>query len=100
MEHVIERGQFTQIIVSGLATIGAGNPVNLIGVLVGSVATSQNVKMWTQSGAAVLTGIPVFTSLILAANTFTRIPAYLSNGLTVNVANDASTLTIFWNPAG
>lgn len=94
-----ETGTFTQVTVSGLSTIGAGLPVALLGILVGSVATSQNVNMWTQTGAAILTGLPVFTSAILAANTFTRIPAYLPKGLTVNIGNDVSNLTIFWNPA-
>ncbi len=94
-----ETGTFTQVTVSGLSTMGAGNPVALLGILVGSVATSQAVNLWTQTGAAVLTGLPVFGSMVLAANTFTRVPAYLSKGLTIAVSNDAVNLTLFWNPA-
>ena len=84
-------------VASGVATIGAANPCQLIGILVGSVATSQSIGLWTQT--AVLTGVPVCNSLVLAANTYTPINAYFNKGITYAVSNDTVNLTLMWNPA-
>ena len=92
-----ETGTPLRVTSSGVSTLGAANPVALLGIAVGSVATSQIVRLWTQT--ATITGVPIMGSLVLAANTFTRIPAYCSKGLTYSVSNDAVDLTIFWNPA-
>src|SRR5690242_12475367 len=94
-----ETGAATVVAVSGLGTIGAGNPVNLLGIYVGSVGTSSTVNLWTQTGNAVLTGNLVVSTGTFAANTFTRLPAYFPKGLTYNINNDTVNMTLFWNPA-
>jgi hypothetical protein len=93
-------GFAVRIAVSGIGTIGAGNPVNLLGIWVPSVQTSQVVRLWTQTGAAVLTGLPVVASSVLAANAFYRLPGYFPNGLTYSGSTDNVDLTFFWQPGG
>ena len=89
-------GAPTRVVASGLQTLGAANPCFLAGILVGSVATSQAINLWTQT--SVTTGIPVCSSLVLAANTYTPLNAYFAKGITYAVSNDAVAVTFFWQP--
>ena len=97
MQSVNEVGDPFRATASGVATIGAANPCNLVGILVGSVATSQAINLWTQT--ATLTGVVVCSSLVLAANTFTPIKGYFAKGITYAVSNDVVNLTFFWCPS-
>lgn len=99
MDNVVEAGTPTRVTVSAPATIGAGQPINLIGIWVPSVLTAQFVQLWTQTAGSV-TGVPVVGTCSLAANVFYPIPGYFAKGLTYCVTNEDVDLTIFWNPAG
>lgn len=90
-------GSPTVATASGLQTLGAANPCVLGGILVGSVATSQAINLWTQT--SVTTGIVVCSSLVLAANTYTPINGYFKKGITYAVSNDTVNVTFFWVPA-
>lgn len=101
-----EFGNATPVLaaVSGGGTIGAGNPVNLIGVWVPGVLTAQVVQFWTQTAglaAGQSTGgqIVIATST-LAANAFYRMPGYFPKGLTYYITNEIPNLTLFWLPVG
>ncbi len=99
-QNSIGVGFATRVTVSGLGTIGAGNPVNLIGMWVPSVQTSQVVKLWSQTGNAVLTGLPIAASSVFAANTYIPFPAYFPLGLTYSGSTDNVDITFFWQPGG
>lgn len=89
--------------VSGGGTIGAGNPVNLLGVWVPGALTAQVVQFWTQTAGLAAGqstgGQLVIATSTLAANAFYRIPGYFPKGLTYYVTNDNPNLTLFWLPA-
>lgn len=99
MDNVVEAGTPTRVSASAVGTIGAGGPINLIGIWVPSVLTGQIVQLWTQTANSV-TGQIVIHTCTLAANTFYRIPGYFPKGLTHCVTTEDVDLTIFWNPAG
>ena len=90
-------GAPTRAVVSGVQTLGAANPCFLAGILVGSVATAQAINLWTQT--ATTTGIPVCSSLVIAANTYLPLNAYFQKGIVYAVSNDAVAATFFWQPA-
>ena len=94
--YVREVGTPTRVTVSGVATIGAGQNLSLIGIGVAGVLTSQMIQLW-QGNA---TGSPILGTMTLAANTFLAVPAQCSGGLTYCVTNEDVDLTIYWNPAG
>lgn len=93
-----EIGNATRVTTSGVTTMGAGKPVNLLGIWVASVLTAQIVHLHTQTGAAVLTGALVVGTSTLATNAFYRIPAYFATGLSIVCTNEDVDLTLFWNP--
>jgi hypothetical protein len=97
--NTIEAGNATRVTVSGVTTMGNGNPCNMIGIFVPSVLTGQIVNLFTQTGNAILTGLTVIGTCTLAANTFYRIPAYFPKGITHIGTTEDVDLTIFWNPA-
>lgn len=96
--NVIEVGTPTRISASGISTMGAGQPLNLIGIFVAG-GTAQIVQLWTQNAAGSVTGVVVLGTCTITSNAFYPIPAYCARGLTVSVTNDEVDLTIFWNPA-
>lgn len=93
--YVREAGTATRVSASGVATLGAGKSVDLIGIGVPGVLTSQFVQLWHGT----TTSTPLLGTCTLAANTFLAIPARCSGGLTYAVTNDDVDLTIYWNPS-
>ena len=94
-----ESGFQTRVAVSGVTTLGNGLPCNMLGIFVASVLTGQIVNLFTQTGAAVLTGLTVVGTCTLAANTFTRLPGYFPAGITIINTVEDPDLTIYWSPA-
>ena len=92
-----ETGTYTRFTATGVQTAGQALPIALLGISVGSTVSSQIFGLWSQT--SVLTGLPVHSSMILAANTFTRLPAYLPKGLVINPTSETVDITIYWNPA-
>ena len=88
---------------SGGGTIGAGNPLNLIGIWVPGVLTAQVLQLWTQTAGLAAGestgGQLVVGTCTLAANAFYRMPGYFPKGLTYYLTNEIPNLTFFWCPA-
>lgn len=101
METVIECGNATPVVgtTSGIGTIGAGNPCNLLGVFVGNALTAQLMNFWTQTGNAVLSGQTVIGTSSLVNNTYYKLPAYFKAGITYCITNENTNVTFFWVPA-
>lgn len=97
--NVREIGTPTRVTVSGVQTIGAGNPVDLIGIWVPSVLTGQIVQLWTQNAAGSTTGVIVVHTSTLAGNAFYRMPGHFAKGLSICNTTEDVDLTIYWNPA-
>ena len=101
-----ESGVITRVAaaVSGGGTIGAGNPVNLLGIWVPGALTAQVVQLWTQTAGQAVTadasgGAVMIGTCTLAANAFYRMPGYFPKGLTYYITNEIPNLTFFWCPA-
>lgn len=92
--YVREVGTPTRVTASGVATLGAGNNLSLIGIGVAGVLTSQMIQLWQGS----TTGSPILGTCTLAANSYFEVPALCSGGLTYCVTNEDVDLTIYWNP--
>ena len=105
MSQRYETGVMTPVTgaASGGGTIGAGNPLNLLGIFVPGALTAQVVQLWTQTaGLAAGTttgGQLVIATCTLAANAFYRMPGYFPKGLTYYITNEIPNLTFFWCPA-
>ncbi len=88
---------------SGGGTIGAANPVALLGIWVPGVLTAQVVQLWTQTAGLAAGqstgGQLVIATCTLAANVFYRMPGYFPKGLTYYITNEIQNLTFFWIPA-
>ena len=88
---------------SGAGTIGAANPLNLIGIFVPGALTAQVVQLWTQTAGLAAGqstgGQLVIATCTLAANAFYRMPGYFPRGLTYYITNEIQNLTFFWVPA-
>lgn len=84
--------------VSAVSTLGAGNPSQLLGIIVPSILTAHVVNLWTQTAGSI-TGQLVVSTLVLASNTYTPINAYFNKGITYAVTNEQVNLTLLWNPA-
>ena len=100
MQSVNECGTPTSVLgtTSGLGTIGAGNPVNLIGIYVGGALTAQVLQLWTQTAGST-TGQVIVGTCTMAANAFYRIPALFNKGLTYWISNENTSVTFFTIPA-
>lgn len=101
MQSVNECGMSSVVLgtTSGVGTIGAGNPCNLIGIFVGNALTAQLVNLWTQTGNAVLSGQPIVGTCSLVNNTYYKLPAFFPKGITYCITNENTNLTFFWVPA-
>lgn len=80
-------------------TVVASNNANLLGIFVavGASTTAPTINLWAGTTA---TNPLIIGTCTLALNSFVRIPAYCSGGLTAAVSNDHVDVTLFWNPAG
>ena len=95
MSYVREVGKATRITSSALTTLGAGNPIALIGLSVPVVLTGQLINIYDGvAGTTELVG-----TLSLDSNVFYAVPAMCLSGVAVRVTNDIVDLTIYWNPA-
>ena len=106
MQLANESGVMTTVkaAVSGGGTIGAGNPVNLLGIWVPGALTAQVVQLFTRTaglavGGDATAGAMVIGTCTLAANAFYRMPGYFPAGLTYYITNEIPNLTFFWCPA-
>lgn len=91
-----ESGVATRITTTGLTAIAITN-CNLLGIWCAPVnTTAKSVNLYHSSTAG---GVLIIGTSTLSLNTFSRIPAYCSGGLTFAASNDNVDLTIFWNPA-
>jgi len=94
-----ETGFPFRITTSGATALPAGN-LALLGAFASpgnSTTTAPQVNFYVGTTA---TNPQLLGTCTLALNAFTRLPAYCSGGLTVQVSNDHVDLTLFWNPAG
>ena len=97
MNYQFEGGTASYVTTSGSSVLGiSGQPVNLIGVLVGA-CSAPLVTIF--SGQAATATVAYCT---MPANAFTRFPYAAPNGLSYNVAGLAGDavlrLTFFWIP--
>lgn len=93
--YVREVGKATRITTSALTTLGAGNPVALIGLGVATVLTGQKINLYDGVGGTT----ELVGTLSLDSHTYFAVPAMCLSGVAVRVTNDDVDLTIYWNPA-
>jgi hypothetical protein len=94
-----EMGVAKRVSATGAFSLGAGNNIGLVGVLVGASTAAPVLAI--HHGATMVSGATMIAALTAPANAFTRIPAYLSGGATINVTGvEIPDLNIYWNPAG
>ena len=93
-----EVGVGQRVSATGTISFGTGK-LGLVGVLVGSM-TGPTIQIY--HGGAVAASATIIGTITCAANSFTRIPAYVSGGATAVITAVDSTvdLTIYWNPLG
>ena len=99
MDFSNECGQVTVIngTTSGVGTIGAGKPLNLLGWYVAGALTAQIVNLWTQTAGSI-TGQVMMGQSTCAANAFYRYPGQFAKGLTYALTNENTNITFFWVP--
>lgn len=96
--YVRETANPVRVTTSGVQTLGAANAVDMLGVVVGNVLTSQTVQFWTQTANSV-TGSALFATMVLVGNSFYPIPARFSKGLTYAVTTENVDITLLTVPA-
>ena len=99
MNIITEAASYKRIAASATQVLCTG-PCALVGVAVAGVTTAQFVQIWDGSDATLASGTIVVGTCSLATSTFYRVPASLTNGLTIQVLNDEVDLTFFYIPAG
>ena len=99
MNLTSEVGSYKRVTTTATLVLVSG-PCVLYGVGVASVLTGQIVTLWDSSDITEAVGTHVLSTCTLAANTFTRVPAMLTNGLMFRVSNEDVDLTIYYSPAG
>jgi len=94
-----ESGFPFRVSTSGVTVLPALGNLNLLGIFaaVGAATTAPTINLWVGTTA---TNPLIIGTSTLALNSFVRIPAYCSGGLTFAASNDHVDLTLFWNPAG
>lgn len=99
MNFTTEVGNYRRVTTTATLVLVSG-PCALFGVGVASVLTGQIVALWDSSDITEAVGTHVLSTCTLAANTFTRVPAMLTNGLMLRVTNEDVDLTLYYQPAG
>ena len=94
----LEIGVAKRITATGTHTLGTSSTkAALLGIQVGSM-TAPTIQAY--QGQSVAASATIIGTITCAANTFSRMPAYVSGGATFVVTGVDSTvdLTIYWNP--
>ena len=99
MNFITEAASYKRIAASATQVLCTG-PCALVGVAVAGVTTAQFVQIWDGADATLASGTIVVGTCSLATSTLYRVPASLTNGLTIQVLNDEVDLTFFYIPAG
>ena len=84
---------------NSVGVLCSGVPANLGGIFVGGALTAQVVQLWTGTAGSTQTGLPIMSTMTLAANAFYRIPGYFPSGIQFWVSNENVNLTFFYQPA-
>lgn len=97
MKNYPEFGVSTRVSATAAFSLGAGNNIQLLGVLVGAVTTAPTFQIL--HGATMVAGATMIAAITCPANAFTRVPAYLSGGATIKPSGtEVPDLVIYWNP--
>ena len=84
---------------NSMGVLCSGVPAVLGGIFVPGALTAQVVQLWTGTAGNTSSGLPIVSTMTLAANAFYRIPGYFASGIQFWVSNENVNLTFFYCPA-